>query len=58
LRASRSGGARLIRLAESPGGIDAAVAASPSQLKQYGLDEETISALKNPDEHLLEQDLK
>jgi DNA processing protein len=27
-------------------------------LKQYGLDEETISALKNPDEHLLEQDLK
>ena len=52
------GGARLIQLAEKLGGIDLLVAASQPQLKRAGLDEQSISALRNPEDALLEQDLK
>jgi DNA processing protein len=52
------GGARLIKLADKFGGIDLLVAAGQPQLKQAGLSEETIKALRNPDDGLLEQDVK
>ena len=51
------GGARLIQLVDKLGGIDSVVAAGQSALRQAGLDAETISAIRNPDASLLDQDI-
>ena len=50
------GGARLIRLVEALGGIDAAVSAPHAELKRAGLDETTIHAFRNYDSSLLQSD--
>ena len=56
LRAPDLGGARLIKLLDYLGGIDQLVLADRKQLQRAGLEEETIQALKHPDEALLELD--
>jgi DNA processing protein len=58
LRTPRMGGARLIGLLESLGGIDRVVSAGRSDLKRAGLDDESIQALRNPDRELLSSDLE
>ena len=50
------GGARLIRLVEELGGIDAAISAGHAELKRAGLDDTTIKAFRNYDAGLLEFD--
>ncbi|MSQ98463.1 MAG: DNA-protecting protein DprA [Xanthomonadales bacterium] len=57
LRAPRLGGAKLIRLHQSLGGIEALTRASGSRLASLGLDEETIHALCRPDQAVLESDI-
>lgn len=47
-----------MELLEHLGGIDGLAHASAEQLRRAGLEEETISALKRPDEALLEGDLE
>jgi DNA processing protein len=56
LRAPRLGGAGLIRLLEERGGIKFVANADQRALHQAGLDEDTIHAIRNPDETLLETD--
>ena len=58
MRAPQLGGARLIQLVDQLGGIDLFVRASRPELKRSGLDEDTISAIRNPDTVLLDQDNK
>jgi DNA processing protein len=57
LRAPGLGGARLLALSEHFGGIDRLVGASRRDLRDAGLDETTVAALKRPDEALLRTDL-
>ncbi len=52
------GGARLIQLVDKLGGINRTVSSGQPALKQAGLDEDTISAIRNPDTALLDQDSK
>jgi DNA processing protein len=58
LRAPHLGGAKLIRLTERFGGMDRLVCAHRSDLRQAGLRDETIQAIKNHDAALLESDLE
>lgn len=58
LRAPNLGGARLVKLLEYLGGIDQLISAGRDQLQRAGLEDETIQALKHPDEALLELDLE
>jgi len=58
LRAPRLGGAKLIRLHQSLGGIEGFAHASASRLASLGLDEETIHALSRPDQAVLESDIQ
>ncbi len=58
MRAPQLGGARLIQLVDRIGEIDLVITADRKLLKQAGLDEESISALRHPENALLEQDLK
>lgn len=58
LRAPQLGGVRFIRLLEHFGGADALVSAPAADLRRGGLKNETIQALKRPDEALLERDLE
>jgi len=57
LRAPRLGGAKLISLLQSFGGMGPILSASRARLLKTGLDESTIQALLKPDPDLLEQDL-
>ncbi len=57
LRAPGLGGTRLLALSEHFGGIDRLVSASRRDLRDAGLDETTVAALKRPDEALLRTDL-
>ena len=57
LRAPGFGGTRLIGLSERFGGIDRLVGASRRDLREAGLDEATVAALKAPDQALLRADL-
>ena len=56
LRAPELGGARLVQLAENLGGISQVVSASRGRLKQAGLADEAIEAIRNPDQELLASD--
>lgn len=56
LRAPDLGGARLLELAESLGGMGQVVSASRGRLKQAGLSDESIEAIRNPDQDLLASD--
>jgi DNA processing protein len=56
LRAPELGGARLVELAEKLGGIGKVVSASAGRLRQAGLSDETIDAIRNPDQELLSSD--
>jgi len=47
-----------VRLAEHFESVEGLVSAGPGQLRKAGLDEETIQALKQPDEALLASDLE
>jgi DNA processing protein len=58
LRAPHLGGAKLVRLAEKFGGMDRLIATSGGDLRRAGLSEETIHALVNHDEDLLQSDLE
>jgi DNA processing protein len=56
IRAPCLGGARLIHLVESLGGIHSLVAADRATLAQAGIDSKAISALKNPDLSRIDSD--
>jgi len=58
LRAPDLGGARLVKLLEHLGGIDQLILSGRAKLQRAGLKDETIQALKQPDEALLERDLE
>ena len=57
LRAPRLGGARLAELLDDFGGVDCLVNASAAELRRAGLSDDTLAALRQPDEPLLRTDL-
>ena len=57
IRAPQLGGTRLIRLIEHFGDIEGLFSAKPGQLRELGLQADTIEHLGNPDPELLEADL-
>lgn len=57
LRAPRLGGARLAELLDDFGGVDSLVNASAAELRRAGLSDDTLAALRQPDESLLRTDL-
>ena len=57
LRAPRLGGARLAELLDDFGGIDSLVNASAADMRRAGLSDDTLAALRRPDESLLRTDL-
>ncbi len=57
LRAPDLGGQQLIELVGALGGVSRLVAASPARLRQAGLKDESIAALRAPDDALLASDL-
>jgi DNA processing protein len=58
LRAPHLGGARLIELLKQLGGIDVLMDMPREAMRRAGLQEETVNALKDFDEALLEHDLE
>ena len=58
LNAPSLGGASLIRLIESLGGVSAALAAGARNLTRHGLSEATVAAISSPDEAKIESDLQ
>ena len=58
IRAPRLGSTRLIRLADTFGGIDGVFACKDQKLREWGLQPETISYLREPDATLIETDLR
>lgn len=56
IRAPCLGGAKLVRLVETFGGIEGFVSSDQSALREAGLESETIDYLKNPDPDLLALD--
>lgn len=57
LRAPQMGGAKLVSLVQSFGGVDRLLAASRGRLQQAGLEDSTVQALLKPDTELLDNDL-
>ncbi len=57
IRAPALAGSKLIKAVEQAGGIDTLVRADVARLKQYGLGQEAIDAIRQPDESLLQSDL-
>lgn len=57
LRAPRLGGSRLAELLDDFGGVDSLVNASAAELRRAGLSDDTLAALRQPDESLLRTDL-
>lgn len=58
MNAPSSGGASLIKLIETLGGVAAVAAASKRDLVQWGLSEEAASAIASPDQAKIESDLQ
>jgi DNA processing protein len=58
LNAPALGGASLIKLIESLGGVSAAVAAGSRDLTRYGLPEAAVAAIARPDEAKIDFDLQ
>jgi DNA processing protein len=57
IRAPGLAGKRLIKMVEASGSISGLVSSTGSQLKQLGLKEESVSAIKQPENSLIDLDL-
>ncbi|MBT8040771.1 MAG: DNA-processing protein DprA [Gammaproteobacteria bacterium] len=57
-RSPTGGGARLVKLIERFGGVNAFVAASAPDLRRAGLKDDSVEAIRHFDESLLRQDLE
>jgi DNA processing protein len=58
VRAPAMAGSKLIKAVDQAGGMDALVNSDTARLKQLGLGQETINALRQPDQELLRTDLQ